>query len=108
MQLDKGLTWTGLVVQSHAALLPSQLEIDVPGDVPGLQELPRQSLSVCLSVCLTASHRSSVSPVQKTLVVSEKLKGTILPLLLLLNHFQDNLLLPRILYHFIYNAFKSR
>ena len=48
MQLDKGLTWTGLVVQSHAALLPSQLEIDVPGDVPGLQELPRQSLSVCL------------------------------------------------------------
>ena len=104
MQLDKGLTWTGLVVQSHAALLPSQLEIDVPGDVPGLQELPRQSLSVCL----TASHRSSVSPVQKTLVVSEKLKGTILPLLLLLNHFQDNLLLPRILYHFIYNAFKSR
>ena len=101
MQLDKGLTWTGLVVQSHAALLPSQLEIDVPGDVPGLQELPRQSLSVCMSVCLT------VSPVQKTLVVSEKLKGTILPLLLLLNHFQDNLLLPRILYHFIYNAFKS-
>ena len=50
MQLDKGLTWTGLMVQSHAALLPSQLEIDVPGDVPGLQELPRQSLSVCLSV----------------------------------------------------------
>ena len=53
MQLDKGLTWTGLVVQSHAALLPSQLEIDVPGDVPGLQELPRQSLSVCLSDSLT-------------------------------------------------------
>ena len=58
MQLDKGLTWTGLVVQSHAPLLPSQLEIDVPGDVPGLQELPRQSLSVCLSDSLTCTENS--------------------------------------------------
>ena len=28
------------MVEIHAALLPGQLEVDVPGGVPGLQELP--------------------------------------------------------------------
>ena len=82
-------SWTGLMVESHAPLLPLHLDTDVPGGVPAHQKLP----------------------VEKTLVVTEKLERTSLDdflLFLLLQQFLDYDFLPRVLDQKIYNTFKSR
>ena len=90
-QILECLDWsgTGLMVESHTALLPLHLDTDVPGGVPAHQKLP----------------------VEKTLVVTEKLERTSLNpalLFLLLKQFLDYFFFPPLLDQLTYNTFKPR